>query len=226
MNSTTRRRVFIVGAGGLGREAFQYTHDSLDESIYEIIGHLDDDPSRAGREGVKLAIPVIGSVSSHDPDPNDLYVMAIGEPSVREKLAAEFKRKGGSFLTVVHPLAYIASNATIGEGCIVAPFATVGAGAAIGAFTHLHFYSSAAHDTRIGRSVSLSPYAAVNGQAVIGECVFLGTHATVNPTKRVGDYSKVTAGSVVYRDVPKGSIADGNPARSRPLLGFSKEASS
>lgn len=213
-----RKKVVIVGAGGLGREVFQYAVDILDAEAFEIIGHLDDDPERSSREGVTLNKPVLGPLKGHDPDPLLEYVMAIGDPKTRYELAIQLSQRGAAFLTLVHPLAYVASSASLGTGCVVAPFATVGAGSHIGDFTHLHFYSSAAHDTKIGDCVSLSPYAAANGQAVIGDCTFLGTHAIVNPTIRVGDNSKITAGSVVYRDVPPWSIANGNPARSRPLM--------
>lgn len=217
---SSRKRVFIVGAGGLGREARQYAADTLDHGLFEVIGFLDDAYLTPERGHNGLAAPVLGAIQSHVPEPDDRYLMAIGDPVVRAKAARDLMSKGATFLTIIHPLAYVASSASIGDGCIVAPFATIGAGARLEPFTHAHFYASSAHDSVVGPFASLSPYAVVNGQAIVGECGFLGTHAIVNPTKRVGAFAKVTAGSVVYRDVPDNSIADGNPAKSRPQLGF------
>ena len=47
--------------------------------------------------------------------------------------------------------------------------------------------------------------------------IFLGTHATITPGIRVGAGSRIAAGAIVYRDVPKGSLAVGNPAKAFPL---------
>lgn len=215
---STHQRVLIIGAGGLGREVYQYSLDILSPSRYEVAGYLDDSPEAVMRQSVTLEAPIVGPIKNHVPLSDHRYIMAIGEPSVRAQVAESLRASGAEFLTLVHPLAYISANATIGYGCIIAPFVTIGAGSAIQEFSHLHFYASAAHDTNIGSYASLSPYAVVNGQAVIETGVFLGTHVTINPTRKVGAWAKVTAGSVVYRDVPAESIAAGNPAKSRPQL--------
>lgn len=220
MQGSSREKVLIVGAGGLGREAHQYALSTLDGEVFEIVGYLDDAPERLGGQGITLALPVVGDVHSHAPAPEYRYLMAIGDSETRSRVTQELLAKGAAFLTIIHPMSYVATSAKIGLGCIVAPFATVGAGAILEPFTHLHFYASSAHDTRVGPFASLSPYAVANGQSSIGECAFLGTRAIVNPVKKVGAHAKVTAGSVVYRDVPARSIADGNPAKSRPLLSF------
>lgn len=215
-----RLKLIIVGAGGLGREASQYASDSLPSDEFEIIGYLDDDPDAGKAAGISLRYPHLGSIASASIQENHRFVMALGDPRARATVTYQLREAGARFVTIVHPLAYVARSASVGHGCIIAPFATVGAGARLGEFTHLHFYASAAHDTRIGSYVSLSPYAVANGQVQLGDQVFVGTHATINPTKRVGESARITAGSVVYRDVPAGSIAAGNPAKTRVLAGF------
>lgn len=209
-------KVLIVGAGGLGREVHQYALETIDENSFELFGYLDDSPERPTQQGATLALPVVGDVHFHEPKPEHRYIMAIGDPVTRSNVTQTLLAKGATFMALIHPLSYIASSAKVGDGCIVAPFATLGAGAVLEPFTHLHFYASCAHDTRVGPFASFSPYAVANGQSSIGECVFLGTRATVNPAKKVGAFAKVTAGSVVYRDIPADSIADGNPAKARP----------
>lgn len=220
MERSSPRPVLIVGAGGLGREALQYALESLSATDFQVEGYLDDAPERIDRKGLVLKRPIVGGVKDHAPRSDAAYIMALGEPTSRAAVTRRFLEQGAEFLTVIHPLAYVSPTAVIERGCIVAPYATVGSGALVKEFSHLHFYASSAHDTRIGPFASLSPYSVANGESVLGECVFLGTHATVNPTKRVGASAKVTAGSIVYRDVPESSIADGNPAKSRPLLKF------
>lgn len=209
--------VLIVGAGGLGREVWRYALDTYAADAINIIGFLDDATLSVASEPAGGGV-IVGPIQTHSPLAGVKYLVAIGDPETRAAVVENLKAGGAEFLTLVHPLAYVSSNAVIGLGCIVAPFSTIGAGAILEDFTHVHFYASAAHDTRIGPYASLSPYVAVNGQAKVGKCAFLGTRATVNPTKQLGDYARVTAGSIVYRDVPPNSIADGNPAKARPLL--------
>ena len=38
-------------------------------------------------------------------------------------LAIRLGRRGARFVSVIHPTAYVAASAQIGDGCIVAPFA-------------------------------------------------------------------------------------------------------
>lgn len=211
-------RLIVVGAGGLGREVREYARDVFDPTGYEFAGFLDDQPPAPGTPEHERAQPILGPIREHRPASDERFLMAIGDPSARAALVAHLQRHGAVFETLVHPKAHVSSNATIGLGSLVAPFASIGAAAQIGRFAHLHFYASAAHDTVIGDYTSLSPYSVANGQAVIGVGGFLGTRATVNPTKRVGAYAKVTAGSVVYQDVPDHAIAFGNPAKARKQM--------
>lgn len=210
----------IVGAGGLGRELSQYAEDTWSKEQFEILGHVDDGDPGGLPDGVLLRFPHLGPIDDWSVSENDRFLLAIGQPTARVAVARRLLDKGAQFVTLVHPLAYVARSATIGRGSVIAPYATVGAGAVIGEFTNLHFYASAAHDTRIGSFVSLSPYAVANGQVHVGDFSFLGTHVTLNPTVRVGSSVRVTSGAVVYRAVPDGMIATGNPAKARKIGSF------
>ncbi len=218
MADQPRWKVIVVGAGGFGREVVQYVQDSFRREEAQLVGFLDDraDAEAARRSG----LPLVGTTTGYTPSRDERFVMAIGDPTARASVARRLSEKGAVFLTIVHPRAYVASTATIGEGCIIAPFASVGAHATLREQVQVHFYASAAHDSMIGSFCALSPYSVVNGGGALEEGAFLGTRATVNPGKRVGAFAKVAAGSVVYHDVPAGTLAVGNPAKARPLVGF------
>jgi len=47
----------------------------------------------------------------------------------------------------------------------------------------------------------------------IGNCVWIGYHAMIVGNVTIGDGAIIAAGSVVVKDVPKGAIVGGNPAK-------------
>jgi len=203
--------VIVVGASGFGRELLQYVQDAHRNTAgIRIKGFLDDDPAKAGGG-------VVGDTSTYPIAEDDRFVISLGDAGLRRALAERLSRRGARFVSIVHPTAYVAPSARIGDGCIVAPFAHVGAYAQVGDHVLLNVHSSAGHDSRIGPYCVCSPYSVVNGGSELGAGVFLGTHATITPEIRVGAGSRVAAGAAVYRDVPGGSLAAGNPARAFSL---------
>jgi sugar O-acyltransferase (sialic acid O-acetyltransferase NeuD family) len=177
-------------------------------------GFLDDRPDPRACDG----LPLLGSISSYSPQEGDRFVVAVGDPEARARIISGLRDRGASFFRLVHPQAFVAATAQIGEGCIIAPFCAIGNAARLGDHVVLTWYSSVAHDAEVSSFAVLSPYSTVNGGASLGEGAFLGTHAAVNPLQRVGCWAKVAAGSVVYRPVPAQHLAMGNPAKSRPLM--------
>jgi hypothetical protein len=145
-------------------------------------------------------------------------VIGVGEPAIRRRLSERLASRDSQFLTLAHPLAYVAESARLGEGCMCAPFSFVGPGARLGDNVVLNTFASVGHDADVGEFSVLSPYAAVNGDARVGREVFLGTHATVTPCRAVGSHSKISAGSVATRDVPEGCLVVGNPGKARVLF--------
>ncbi len=209
------KSIVIVGAGGFGREVLQYLKDIHGSD--PVKGFLDDNLTSV--EPASLEQRILGRISDYTPQPDEEFVLAIGNPGLRLRLANQLTERGARFISVIHPLAYVASSATLGTGCIIAPFATIGANAVLSDQVVVTFYASVAHDAVVGPASALSPHSVANGGSRLGTASFLGTAAVVNPTCSVGNFAKVAAGSVVYRDVPDRSLASGNPARSRPLLG-------
>lgn len=208
------RNIVIVGAGGFGREVLQYLKDIHGHD--PVKGFLDDNAREV--EPATLGQQVIGRISDYRPQADEQFVLAVGNPELRLRFGGELAERGARFCNVIHPLAWVASSAELGTGCIIAPFATVGANSRLGDHVVLTFYASVGHDATVGDATALSPYSVTNGGSSLGTAAFLGTAAIVNPLRSVGDHSKVAAGSVVYRNVPERMLASGNPAKARPLL--------
>ena len=210
--------IVIVGASGFGRDLYEYLLDAYRDSVdYRIKGFLDDDPGKLGQSVGHSSLKVIGSTQGYPIEPNDRFLISIGNPAIRSLLADRLTKRGATFLTFQHPSAHVAESAHLDPGCIVGPFASVGSYASLGAHVLLNLYSVAGHDTSIGGCSVLSPHSVANGGSTLGRAAFLGSHAVITPNLNVGDGCKIAAGAVVYADVPAQSLVMGNPAAIAPL---------
>jgi sugar O-acyltransferase (sialic acid O-acetyltransferase NeuD family) len=209
--------LILVGAGGFGREVLSYIRDVIAQKPgIHLKGFLDD--NLEALSSFNCGLPLIGPIHGHIIQPEERFVMTIGDPSVRAKIILEMEARGAQFITIIHPTAFVAPTARIGKGCILAPFSSVGSDAKVGNHVVMTWYASLAHDTITESFAVLSPYSTANGSAVLEEGVFLGTHAVVNPMIRIGAWSRIASGSIVYRAVGPHRLALGNPAKDRPLL--------
>ena len=211
------KRVLLIGAGGFGAEIYQWITDleRLGGQDVRVVGVLDDH-ARNISFGPK-DLRVVGTVENSDVGNAHGVAIAVGETRARADFARRVRNCGGRLFTVIHPTAYVAPSASIGEGAIICPFAFVGPGGHVAENTAVNIYASIGHDATAGPHGNICPYATLNGRVVLEQGVFMGTHATVVGGKRVGEWSKIAAGAVVYRDVPPRSLAQGDPARAREM---------
>lgn len=218
------REIVIVGASGFGRELAQQFLDATEgQPELCLKGFLDDDATKIGEFGTAEGVGVIGDTHTYEIQEDDRFLIGSGDPELRILLAERLAERGAKFFTLVHPRAYVASTAVVGDGCIIAPFANVGSHVRLNNHVLLNLYASAGHDSEIGACSVISPYGTVNGGSEIGDGAFVGSHAVVTPNVKVGQRSKVAAGAVVYRDVPEQSLASGNPAKTYPVGGQSSQ---
>ena len=82
----------------------------------------------------------------------------------------------------VHPLAYVAPSAVIGENCSIGPFAVVGEG------------------VRMGRNAVLHPHAVIYEGAEIGDDFLAHSHSAVREFCRIGSRVVLQNGAVVGGD--------------------------
>lgn len=206
----------IAGAGGFGHEVLRYAEEAAAAGwAHQVVGFLDDDAS--GMAGRNTDLRVVGPLVGSPLLVGDVLV-AVGDPATRQRVRLAVAAAGGRLVTLVHPRAYIAAGAQIGEGVIVAPQAFVGADSSVAANCVVNALAAVGHDARIGADAVLCPFAAVGGFARVGDGALLGTRATVDPDRSVGSWSRVAAGSVVTRDCEPGSLLVGNPATGRVMF--------
>lgn len=203
--------IIIIGAGGFGREVFNWARASFDPGKYMIKGFLSI--SASDLDGFDMEVGILGSEDNYLVEVNDRFIFAIGDISKKKLIIDKMKGQGAQFLTMIHPSAIVADTATIGEGVVICPFATVSDRCLVNDFTMMNFYSSCGHDSQIGKYCILSPYATVNGFSILDDEVFMGTHSTVTERKKIGCQTRISANSVAMYDVPPRSFVYGVPGK-------------
>jgi sugar O-acyltransferase (sialic acid O-acetyltransferase NeuD family) len=133
----------------------------------------------------------------------------------RLELLQWLDERGYPPLTVVHPRAYVATDAVLGRGCQVLVLAAVCAAAKLGEAVIVNTAASIDHDCIVGDGVHVGPGARLAGEVIVDECAFIGTGAIVLPRVRIGARAIIGAGAVVTTDIPKDAIVTGNPAKPR-----------
>lgn len=214
--SSDIQRILIVGAGGFGREVLHWARDAWPEQAAKIAGFLSADPNALRDHDAEG--PILGDPAAFIPEPGDAFLLAIGIPAVRRRVAEDLERRGATFLTLVHPAAVVFPTATIGTGSILCPHAIASDAVRLGRFTLMNYHSSLGHDAQAGDFAVLSPYATLGGGAAIGPDVFLGLHASVGPGVKIGPRSKITANSAALHNAPADSLIHGVPGHISPLL--------
>jgi sugar O-acyltransferase (sialic acid O-acetyltransferase NeuD family) len=204
--------LYIVGAGGFGRELYGWLKDSPDWGCqWEFAGFLDDNLSAL--DGFDYDAKVVARLSDWTPGPSQRFACGIGNVALKEKVCSPLLSGGAQFLTFVHPSAIVGANVVIGSGTVVCPRVTLTCDIQIGEMVMINLHSTVGHDASIGNGSTLSAHCDLTGGSRIGSGVFLGSGARILPGKSVGDGAVVGAGSVVIRDVKAGDRVFGNPAR-------------
>lgn len=140
--------------------------------------------------------------------------VAIGGEWGRDRLSvSEFLRGHGiRIVSLIHPRAFVASDAVLGEGVQILAHATVASRARIESGSIVNHGATIDHECHIGAGVHVAPGATLCGLVQVGTASMVGAGSVILPRVRIGADSIVGAGSVVTRDIPDNVIAFGNPA--------------
>lgn len=193
----------IIGCGGHGSVVLDALELSENNGIITL---LDDNPVLLGRYISTYLVQKIGDLSALT---GKIHV-AIGHNLVRKRFYEDLS--GAILLNIVHPLAVISKNATLGKGVFVAANVILAPRSVVGDGCIINHAAVIDHDVRIGAYTHIAPNSTLGGNVSIGSCVLIGAGAVVLPGIRIGDGVIVGAGSVVTRDVAANKVVKGVPA--------------
>ena len=183
-----KKRLYIAGAGGFGREVAAWARDYCAASgDGELVGFLDDNPGALN--GFPTDLRMVGSVDSQRFEASDRVFVAICEPRVKMQIVDKLQGRV-EFATIIHPTAVIGSHCRIGVGSILCPGVVLTTNVTIGDHVHLNLNVSVGHDSQIGSFTTLNSHVDVTGAVIVEESAFLGSHAVVLPRGHVGAFSR------------------------------------
>ncbi len=211
----TNRRGVLVGGGAFAREALAWALD-LSRTGGSIgiswKAFLDSDSGSLGKFD-DLALDWLGDPADFEPSPDDVLLMAIGDPKRKSALMDRFLERGDRLETLIHPSAVIAHSAKIGRGVVVGPHAYVATHATLADGVCVNSLTGIGHDAVVGNCATISSQVDITGEVTLGARVFIGSGARVLPGVSVGDDAKVGAGAIVVRNVKSLATVFAQPAR-------------
>lgn len=199
------KSVVIIGASGHGK----VIADIIVNSDDKVLGFLDDADDVQGKK--IIGFPVLGKIADFDNYRDCEFVIAIGNPYIRERIANELPVK---WYTAIHPTAVISSlDVEIGEGTVIMANAVVNPSARIGKHCIINTGAIVEHDNILEDYVHLSPNVTLAGIVKVGKSTHIGAGSCTKQVLNIASNCVIGAGSVIVKDITESGTYVGVPAR-------------
>ncbi len=207
-------RLIVVGAGGFGREIICWAEDChAAGTLPKLAGFLDDKVEALPGYDVER----IGTFQDYAPQAGDLFVLAVGDPHRKRRMAESLKERGAQFATLIHPSCTVVRTATMAEGVIMCPQSMMMPDSRAERFVTILNFSGVGHDSVAGEFTTLSSLVDITGNVTVGREVFIGAGARLLPSITVGDRAVIGAGATVVRSVKADTTVYAVPAKTLRL---------
>lgn len=203
--------LIILGAGGLGQEiAWLVEEINQSEKKWNLLGFLDSHP---GVEGKSFhGYPVLGAFDTAKDFSNCYFVVAFGDPRLREQTVNAVNRYNVKWANLISPTVILHRSNKLGVGVVIGRLTDLTLDCELGDHTMLNIHVVLGHKVKIGDFSIISPNVTINGGATIGQACSVGANAFVRDIV-IGDYVTVGASSCVVKDVESNSVIGGVPAK-------------
>lgn len=200
------RDLFIVGAGGFGREAIwtiERINSLSQQPQWNILGYADDDPKWTKGDNFE-GYPILGSVETASKDhPGASVFVAIGNNSKRAQLYARLR--GHDFPALIDPKAQISPTTDFRHGSFIGAGAVIQVGAELGKFVIIGSNAIVCHDASVGDFVNIGPGTVIASGVKVGKSASFFANASTMPWITIGENATISCGTGVKADLPAGS---------------------
>ena len=192
--------LYIIGAGGLGREMIATLSFYKRNSKFKLTGFIDDNQP-TGK--VINGLTVLGGTEFLRKIDSANVLIGVGNSSIREQIFSNLSEHIISFPTIIHPNASIHSIefVNIGKGCYIADGCILTTNISIGNFTYLLPGVTLSHDTAIDNFCTLMPGVRISSGATLGNRVVIGTGTIITKPISICDGAVIPPGRIITSNV-------------------------
>jgi sugar O-acyltransferase (sialic acid O-acetyltransferase NeuD family) len=204
------RDLVIIGAGNVG--GFVAFNQNLFAEQFNIIGFLDDDANKLGKEFYGLK--VLGNTEHlFTLDKKVAVAIGIGFPKAKRKVFEKIKENGNDFPSFVSSRTWVSNNVSIGKGVILYPGVSINYQTVVNDFVIMNMNCAVGHDCNIGKFSALAPGVNLGGFTVLEEAVDMGIGAATKQNIMVGKDAVIGGQAMLVKNVEPGMKIAGVPGK-------------
>ena len=205
------KQLIIIGAGGMGKDLYRIaTECDGYKRDYLVKGYLDY--PKDDWDSVNYP-PILGVEDDYIISDNDIFICSLGDVQLKRKVCNKILKRGGKFISLIHPRAEIGKNVSVGCGNIIDREVIIGPGVTIGNFNMIQTRTIIGHDSIIGDWNRFDCNVLCVGGVTVDNAATIHTSSVISHNVTIGDDAVVGAMSFVIRKVHAGTTVYGNPAK-------------
>ena len=210
------QKLVLLGIGANNSDVLDAVRElNRVQPTFDLLGYLsgDGNPSPRAPSGIEC----LGDFSQAKGMPEEVkFVGLSGGVGSYWRLSDFFdslELNPERFASVVHPMAYVSPQSTVGYGSVVCAGCAVGPDVKIGNWVCLLQNVTLGHDDQIGDCTWVTAGATFSGGVHVGHNCYIGTNSTIVNGVKIGAQSLIGAGALILKDVPEREVWIGNPGR-------------
>jgi sugar O-acyltransferase (sialic acid O-acetyltransferase NeuD family) len=200
-------KIIVIGTGGFAKEII-WLANACGKNVVGILDEIDNEV------GTFAGLPVLGTENDWQKFSDCEFVIAIGSPAIRHKIASFMKKDGDpKFSTLIHPSVVMSDSVKVGEGTMICAGNVITVDIEIGEHCILNINSTVGHDSVINDFVTIAPMVTISGEVCIGRRSEIGTSSCIRQQLNIGSNSMLGMGSTLTKPIPDNSMFFGSPAK-------------